>query len=179
MGLLRSVKISSSLRYPLSEDVLALLNAVSGLPFALDQLATLPVNEYCRQRRISLWRVLQAWREGALEGVCYQGCGKGICALEIALDAQCERHQPILNGDLVLSEVARHLKISIGSIRHLRDADYLTQVRQLNPDTNHLKNYITWSSIRCFEKTYITLANSHLSDKLNRFILLEKLTARG
>lgn len=62
-----------------------------------------------------------------------------------------------LARDLTLRETANYLKISVISIRKIRDASLLSQIRKRNPETMHQRNYISKSSIGQFEERFIPL----------------------
>lgn len=59
--------------------------------------------------------------------------------------------------DMSIVEAAEHLRIGAASIRILRDGGFLVQVHRRNPDTNHMRAFITRESIVCFEEEYETL----------------------
>lgn len=70
-----------------------------------------------------------------------------------------------------------YFKINVIAIRRLRDAGYLEVKTCRNPDTRHLKQYITQRSISRFERRYVTLGQLaddrkvrpiHLARKLDR-----------
>lgn len=176
-NVLSAVRITSSLRYLLRAEVLELLAKINALPVSLPEKSVLPLKEFCRTKGTHLARVIKLWEQGELEGKVCRGDGDGLQAIEVDLDAFCDKAMVQLDRDLTLPETASYLKISVISIRHLRDHGYLTQIQRRNPDTNHLKNYLSQSSIQEFERNYITLgqmasrqkvASIHLARQLDR-----------
>lgn len=156
-GVLQTVKITSSLRYSLRGEVQQLLTNIHLLPEELSEKSVAPLKEYCRERGIPLTQVIKLWCLGELDGKICRGAGSGLHALEMDWEAQTVRCEMQLDRDLELPQAAKYLKIGIRSIRQLRDGGYLTEVRRRNPDTNHLKSYISYESIRQFEGSYVTL----------------------
>jgi len=175
-GVLDTVQVTSSLRYVFREQVSDLLKNVGHLPEILANRPVVPLSEFCRAKGVGVARIVEMWAHGCLEGRLSRGDGVGLQALEVDWDALCDKQPISLTGDLQLPDVASYLKISIISVRHLRDSGYLTQVPKRNPDTNHLKNYITQRSIQEFEDRYVTLgqlaaqqgvASIHLARRLD------------
>ncbi len=176
-GVLGTVKITSSLRYLSREEIAELITQLENLPETLVGRSVAPLKEFCRAKGIPLTRVIDLWRRGELDGKICRGNGKGLQAIEVDWDALCDKMKVQLDQDLTLPETASYLKISVISIRHLRDHGYLTQIQRRNPDTNHLKSYLSQSSIQEFERNYITLgqmasrqkvASIHLARQLDR-----------
>jgi len=176
-GVLSSIKITSSLRYLKRTEVTGLLDALQKLPSELPAASLVPLQEFCRSRGVHLARVIDLWSQGKLDGQVCLGSGDGLQALEVDCNALCEKTAPQLDRDLQLPEAARYLQSNISSIRRLRDHGFLCQKLKRNPDTNHMKCYISEDSIRKFENTYITLgqmasclkvASIHLAMKLDR-----------
>ncbi|MCK8484198.1 TniQ family protein [Aliiroseovarius sp. S2029] len=174
---LSTVRITSSLRYLLRDEVRALLAQLDALPEWLPGKSVVPLKEFCRAKGVPLAQVIDLWAQGDLDGKLCRGDGAGLQAMEVDWDALCGKSLLQLDRDLMLPETASYLKIGLGSIRHLRDHGYLCQVQRRNPDTNHRKNYISRASIAGFEATYVTLgqlaalgniAPIHLARRLDR-----------
>ncbi len=122
-------------------------------------------------------QIIDLWVQGKLDGKLFRGIGIGLQAIEVDCSVLSEKELIELIGDLTADEAARYLKINVASIRRLRDAGYLEAVSRRNPDTNHLKQYVTKHSILEFERQYITLGQLaenrierpiHLARKLDR-----------
>lgn len=177
LGVLSTVKVTSSQRYLKRKEIDDLLNRVTDLPDSLPGKSVLPIKEFCRAKGVHLTRVIDLWIQGKLDGKICRGEGCGLHAIEVDWDALCGKAGIRLDRDLKLAEAASYLQISVISIRHLRDHGFLTQVEYRNPDTNHLRSYISKKSIQEFERTYITLgqmasrqevASIHLARQLDR-----------
>lgn len=65
------------------------------------------------------------------------------------------------------------------AIRKLRDAGYLTQIQQHNPDTNHLKNDLMQDSIKAFEQKWIALGQMAEADGVEPYHLARRLDRDG
>ncbi len=156
-GVLNTIKITSSLRYLLREQVDGLVKKVETLPHSLPGKSTVPLKEFCRAKGVHLARVIELWDRGRLEGKVCRGDGAGLQALELDWNALCGKTTIRLDRDLELTETASYLQISVISIRRLRDAGYLEVISRRNPDTNHLKQYVSKQSILEFERQYVTL----------------------
>lgn len=154
---LSHLRFGSALRYPCRAEIDALLQAVDALPRSRPWSGDLPLTTFCAHRSISLARVIAAWRSGVIDGQVAQGEGSGLQALRIAPNALCDRDAQRLNHDPGLADAARYLRISLTAIRCLRDAGLLQQIRKRNADTNFQRSCITRTSIRAFERDYITL----------------------
>lgn len=177
LGVLTEVQITSALRYARRQEIQSLLRWVESLPNAPGEAGFLPLREFCRSKGISLVRVVAACLSGELEGQLRQGAGAGVHAIEVYERALASKDAVQLDRDLSLAEAAKFLKISIISIRKLRDAGYLAVINKLNPDTNHIKTYVSRDSIRAFQAQYATLgqiavhrnvAPIHLARQLDR-----------
>jgi len=174
-GVLDTVKVTSSLRYLAREQVSGLLADVENLPENLNCGSVVPLKEFCRAKGVHLARIVDMWACGDLQGKACRGHGEGLQALEVDWDALWEKELISLTGDLQLPDVASYLKISVISVRHLRDSGYLTQVRKRNPDTNHQKNYITQKSIQEFENRYVTLGQLAAQQRVASIHLARRL----
>ena len=176
LGVLPNIQISSSLRYTKRDAVLKLLRAVEGLPPTKGG-GYLPLRDFCRRDGVALPKAVKAFCEGDLDGAVRRGEGRGLHALEVTLDVLKADRAMTLSRDLTLPEAAAYLRINIISIRKLRDAGYLKQIKKRNPDTNHIKSYLTRESISVFERRWVTLGQMaevegsepyHLARKLDR-----------
>ncbi|WP_247742411.1 MULTISPECIES: hypothetical protein [unclassified Ruegeria] len=177
LGVLTQVQVTSALRYARRQEIQFLLQRIGGLPDAPGAAGFLPLREFCRSKGISLARVVAAFWSGELEGQLRQGAGAGVHAIEVSERAFAVKDELRLDRDLTLTEAAKFFKISIISIRKLRDAGYLAVINKLNPDTNHIKTYISRDSVRAFQTRYATLgqiavhrniAPIHLARQLDR-----------
>ncbi|SDG16746.1 TniQ protein [Celeribacter baekdonensis] len=177
LGVLPSIQITSSLRYTKRDAVRKLLKAIEELPPVSAEGGFLPVRAFCRRDGIALPKVIKAFCERTLSGDVRRGQGPGLHALHIEFDAMKSERDISLSQDITLPEAATYLRINIISIRKLRDAGYLKQIQKRNPDTNHVKSYLTLESIRAFERRWITLGQMaevegsepyHLARKLDR-----------
>ncbi len=74
----------------------------------------------------------------------------GLAAILIDYAETLERSERVFSGDLSLLDAAARLRVSVGSIRRLRDGGYLKQIKVRNPDTQHYRCYITEESIQVF-----------------------------
>jgi len=176
-GVFRVIRITSTLRYLLREEVEVLLAKIDSLPVDLNGGQVVPISEFCRDKGIHLARLIDLWLSGEIETGFYRGDGVGFQAIKVDWNLLYDRPTVALDQNLKLPDAARYLKICIKSIRRLRDSGYLDEVQHRNPDTNHLKRYITQSSIRELEDRYLTLgqiaaehrlAPMHLARKLDR-----------
>ena len=155
----------------------AMRKAIEELPPVSAEGGFLPVRAFCRRDGIALPKVIKAFCERTLSGDVRRGQGPGLHALHIEFDAMKSERDISLSQDITLPEAATYLRINIISIRKLRDAGYLKQIQKRNPDTNHVKSYLTLESIRAFERRWITLGQMaevegsepyHLARKLDR-----------
>ncbi|WP_131726338.1 helix-turn-helix domain-containing protein [Ruegeria denitrificans] len=80
-----------------------------------------------------------------------------MAAILIDYTETLEKSERVFSGDLSLKDAAARLRISVGSIRRLRDGGYLKQIKARNPDTQHYRCYITEESIQAFAEVYVTL----------------------
>ena len=178
-NVLDTVKINSALRYLKRAQVDALVHDVGALAQAPVGLSALPLKDFCRDKRIGIAAVIALWQRGKMEGSVYRGDGHGLQAIEIAWDALVDADPPTLEGDLMLPDVARHLKIGIKSVRSLRDHGLLRQIHKRNPDTNHMKSYITRGSLVAFEATYVTLGQIAQAQKAASIHIARRLDREG
>lgn len=178
-GVLKTIKITSALRYVLQDEVVALLAKARELPIRLESRSVVSLREFCLSKGVPLPQILELWSKGDLDGLLCRGAGIGLQSIEIDWDALCDRQAVQLNGDLTLPEAARYLKISVISIRRLRDSGFLREIQHRNPDTNHLKSYITEESIRGFERRFSTLGQMATTTKIAPIHLARKLDKIG
>ena len=101
--------------------------------------------------------MIDLWVRGELEGKLSRGEGEGLHAIEVDWDILSEKRSEELESDLTLRQAASYLKLSVIGIRHLRDNGYFEVISRRNPDTKHVKQYLTQNSISEFESKYITL----------------------
>ncbi len=178
-GVLQTIRITSTLRYLSRVEVMDLIEQVQRLPEVLLGRSVAPLNLFCREKGIPLAEVVDLWRKGELEGQICQGDGVGLNAIEVDWDAICPRKTVRLHQDITLPETARYLKINVAAIRHLRDQGILSQIRKVNPDTNHQKQYISKGSIQTFERSFVTLGQMAEVQKVAPIHLARKLDADG
>jgi hypothetical protein len=174
-GVLKMIKITSSLRYFEKDEIARLLEKLEELPSELPDIKLIPINEYCRSKSVPLAQVIDLWVKGLLDGRLSRGAGNGLQSIEVDCDLCCHKAGLVLACDLELIEAAKYLKINIAAIRKLRNGGQLIQVFRRNPDTNHLKNYITRESILEFEKLYITLGQMASLQKVEPIHLARRL----
>jgi hypothetical protein len=179
LGVLPSIQITSSLRYTQSKAVDALLGVVEQVPTAKPDDGFLPLRAFCRRDGVSLPNVVKAFTDGALDGAVMRAEGSGLHALHVALNALSSDRNASLTRHLTLPEAAAYLRINIMAIRKLRDAGHLTQIQQRNPDTNHLKNYLTQDSIKAFEQKWITLGQLAEAGGVEPYHLARRLDRGG
>ncbi|MES0827469.1 hypothetical protein [Ruegeria sp. SCP11] len=177
LGVLAQVQLTSALRYARREEVHTLLQRIESLPDAPDEDGFMPLRAFCRSKGTPLVQVVADLMSGALDGQLRRGKGTGVHAIEVCDQALAVRDELHLDRDLTLAEAAKFLRISIISIRKLRDAGYLVAINKLNPDTNHIKTFVTRESIAAFQAHYATLgqvashrkvAPIHLARQLDR-----------
>jgi len=177
LGVLRLIKITSTQRYTLQEQIDGLLEAVEALPVCVSCRGALTLREFCRCKGVPLARVIQMWCSGALVDGIARSEGAGLHALKITSEVEMDRPVASLASDLAVPEAARYLMINTPAVRALRDAGYLDEIERHNPDTKYLKRFITRDSMERFERTYVTLgqladargkAARHLARELDR-----------
>lgn len=178
-GVLKTIRITSTLRYLSRIEVMDLIEQVQRLPEILPSRSVAPLHVFCREKGIPLAQVVDLWRSGDLEGQICRGDGMGLRAIEVDWDAICPRNTVKLCRDITLPEAARYLKINVAAIRHLRDQGILSEIRKLNPDTNHQKHYITEASIKAFERSFVTLGRMAEEQKVAPIHLARKLDVQG
>lgn len=178
-GVLKIIRITSTLRYLSRVEVMALVKQIEQLPEVLPGKSVAPLNLFCREKGIPLAQVVDLWRKGKLDGQICRGPGVGLSAIEIDWDAICPRNTVSLRRDLTLPEAARYLKINVAGIRHLRDEGILSQIVKLNADTNYQKQYISMGSIQAFERSFVTLGQMAAVQKVAPIHLARKLDVEG
>lgn len=154
---LEARSFGTSLRYIKSASVQRLLRKLDSLPDGRPTRLNLPLKIYCRAEKVPLAQVISDWSAGRL---CQVSRDKSLSGLQGILVERGEVFQPshiCLSGDLTLTEAATYLRISVISIRKLRDGGFLERCIRVNPDTNFRKSYITKNSIMEFEARYQTL----------------------
>ncbi|WP_298976256.1 TniQ family protein [uncultured Roseobacter sp.] len=156
-GVLEAQTFGTSLRFVTKSSARRLSAKVLSLPEAQPSLHILPLKQYCRFERVPLFRIVTDWSEGRLSMVLRDPKVGGLQGLLIDRGIAFRRSDMVLVGDMTLAEAARYLRISIISIRKLRDAGLLEQVTRRNRDTNFQKSYISRESIVNFESRYLTL----------------------
>lgn len=176
-GVLDTIKISSSLRYVSRGQVIRLLQMLQQLPETLPNRSVFPLRFFCHWKQVSIVRMVELWSQGKIDGMLCRGEGIGLHAIEVDWSLLSDKEALKLCKDPQLTEVAKYLKINVRGIRHLRDAGFLDAAICRNPDTRHLKQFISRDSIATFERRYVTLgqlANKqgmrpmHLALKLDR-----------
>jgi hypothetical protein len=157
LGVFCTVQFGSALRYLRRSEVSDCLAALDQMTPHCANVGFVPLREFCRRKGIPLVKVIAEWRLGYLDGLVRRIKGVGLHQIAVNADAMCDRRCLELTRDLTLLETAAYLRISVISIRKLRDARLLTQVHKRNPDTNHLRSYISQASIQSFERRFKTL----------------------
>lgn len=156
-NVLEAHRFGTSLRYVTSSSVQTLLTQLEGLRVASPTRHRLPLAEYCQQSWLPLARVVADWAAGRLTGVSRDPDVDGLAGILIDYTETLEKSERVFSGDLSLKDAAARLRISVGSIRRLRDGGYLKQIKARNPDTQHYRCYITEESIQAFAEVYVTL----------------------
>jgi hypothetical protein len=156
-NVLEAHRFGTSLRYVTSSSVQTLLTRLEGLRVASPARHRLPLAEYCQQSWLPLARVVADWAAGRLTGVWRDPDVDGLAGILIDYTETLEKSERVFSGDLSLKDAAARLRISVGSIRRLRDGGYLKQIKARNPDTQHYRCYITEESIQAFAEVYVTL----------------------
>jgi hypothetical protein len=157
MGVFRTVQFGSALRYLQRREVEGCLAALDEMTPQSTDIGFVPLKDFCRLKGIPIAKVVAEWRFGHLDGLMRRIKGVGLHRLAISAEAMCDRHSLSLTRDLTLPETAAYLRISVISIRKLRDVGLLTQIQKRNPDTNHQRSYISQASVRDFERRFATL----------------------
>lgn len=157
LGVFRTVQFGSALRYLRRSEVEDCLAALDEMTPQSTNIGFVPLKDFCRLKGIPLVKVVAEWRFGHLDGLVRRIKGAGLHQMAISADAMCDRRSVSLTRDLTLRETAAYLRISVISIRKLRDVGLLTQIRKRNPDTNHLRSYICQGSLQEFERRFATL----------------------
>jgi len=178
-GVFEPIRITSTLRYLSRAEVIDLIEKAERLPDLLLGKSVAPLNVFCREKGMPLAQIVDLWRKGELEGQICRGDGVGLSAIEVDWDAICPRKTVRLCRDVTLPEAARYLKINVAAIRHLRDQGVLSEIRKLNPDTNHQKQYISKGSIQAFERSFVTLGQMAEKQKVAPIHLARKLDLQG
>jgi hypothetical protein len=156
-NVLEAHRFGTSPRYVSTASVQTLLTQLEGLCTAARARHRLPLAEYCQQSWLPLARVVSDWATGRLTGVSRDPDVDGLAGILIDYTETLEKSERVFSGDLSLKDAAARLRISVGSIRLLRDGGYLKQIKMRNPDTQHYRFYITEESIQAFAETYVTL----------------------
>ncbi|SLN55982.1 TniQ family protein [Ruegeria meonggei] len=156
-NVLEAYRFGTSLRYVPTSSVQDLLTRLAGLRIASRARHRVPLSEYSRQSGVALARVVADWAADRLTGVWRDPDVEGLAGILIDCAEILEKSERVFSGDLSLLDTAARLRISVGSIRLLRDGGYLKQIKVRNPDTQHYRFYITEESIQIFEKSYVTL----------------------
>lgn len=157
LGVFRTVQFGSALRYLRRSEVEDCLVALDEMTPQSTNIGFVPLKDFCRLKGIPLIKVVAEWRFGHLDGLVRRTKGAGLHQIAISADAMCDRRSLSLTRDLTLPETANYLRISVISIRKLRDAGLLVQIQKRNPDTNHQRSYISQASIQDFESRFATL----------------------
>lgn len=179
LEVLPTIQITSSLRYTQSEAIDELLAAVDNVPKRKPEDGFLPLRAFCRRDGVSLPNAIKALTNGELDGAVLRTEGAGLHALHVAINALSSQRSAPLIGNLTLPETAAYMRINITAIRKLRDAGYLTEIKKRNPDTNHLKSYITQNSIKAFEQRWITLGQMAEAKGVEPYHLARRLDRDG
>jgi hypothetical protein len=176
---LKTIKITSTLRYVEREQIGTILHKVSKLPVAGPRTSSVSLLRFCRSNRLAIEKVVQFWLNDKDKRGFYRGDGHGLHQIMLDPEIEITREDTMLHGDLMVPEAARFLKINVHAIRKLRDAGYLPEVRRRNPDTNHLKGFITKTSIQDFKREFVTLGQAAKSLRIPANHLAQRLDEKG
>lgn len=179
IGVLKTVKLTSTLRYVEKKQIEHLLKKIAMLPEAGDRSPSVPLKRFCRSNRIAMEKVLEFWLSDENGCGFYRGNGRGLHQIVMDPDIIITRENTLLDGDLTIPETARFLKINVHAIRKLRNADYLQEIRRRNPDTNHIKGFITKASIQDFQIKFVTLGQAAEEKMIAANHLAQRLDQRG
>ena len=179
IGFLKTVRLSSTLRYVEHTQITAILEKVAKLPKAYPCLTLVPLKQFCRGKQRSLEKVVKFWMDDPSFGGFYLGEGVGLHQIMVSPQVEIAPEDATLTQDLAVTDAARFLKITVASIRHLRDAGYLQEIRRRNPDTNHIKGFITKASIERFQQKYVTLGQAAKRLETRAHQLAQRIDAFG
>ena len=121
--------------------------------------------------------MIESWVTGDLEGVSLDREQRGLGALLVPWITSVSKCEVRLSGDLSLTDTSRDLRIKIGGVRAMRDVGLLEIVTKRNPETRHLKTFVTAKSLAAFKARFVTLgqmahaqgvAPIHLARRLDR-----------
>jgi hypothetical protein len=122
---------------------------------------------------------VEFWLSDETAGDFSRGAGQGLHQILVDPEIVIAREDTLLDDDLTVMEAARFLKINVQAIRKLRDAGNLREVRRRNPDTNHIKGFITKTSIQNFQRKFVTLGQAADDKKMPANHLAQKLDQLG
>jgi hypothetical protein len=157
LGVLRTIRFGSALRYLKRDEIVSCLADLETLTLARPSSYFLPLRRFCQLKGISVVKLISEWRWGRFDGLFRTEGGHTLDHVLVQADAVCAKQSFHLKRDLTLTETATYLRISVISIRKLRDAGLLVQVHKRNPDTNHRRSYISRESIKRFEARFATI----------------------
>ena len=80
---LDEVKITSSLRYVLRSQAMALMEKLDVLPTDLPRKSVLPIKEFCHLKQVPIVQIINLWVQGELDGKICRSVGTGLKAIEI------------------------------------------------------------------------------------------------
>lgn len=179
LGVLKTVKLTSTLRYVERGQIVDILEKVGALPKASTASSAVPLRNFCRSNRLPIEKLVALWvREGFSDGF-FRGDGRGLHQIMVDPEIETTRDDILLVDDLTVMETARFLKINVQAIRKLRDAGYLEEIQRRNLDTNHVKGFITKDSIQKFQRDFVTLGQAAEKQKVRAIHLAQKLDRIG
>lgn len=179
LHVLKTIKITSTLRYVERDQIDCILTKVDKLPPADAGSSSVSLMRFCRSNRLAIERVVQFWLNDENKVGFYRGDGQGLHQIKVNPNLEITREDTILHGDLTVMEAARFLKINVHAVRKLRDAGYLDEIRRRNSDTNHFKGFITKASIQKFQEKFITIGLGAEQLKMLPNLLAQRLDERG
>ena len=157
LGVFHAIQFGSALRYLRRSEIESCLADLDQLPPIGGDAGFMPLKDFCRLKGVPISKILAAWHWGRLNSFLRRTEGSGLHQIAVSSDAVFDKLAIELTRDLSLRETASYLRISVISIRKLRDEGLLQQIKKRNPNTNHQRSYISFDSILHFEKRFATL----------------------
>lgn len=178
-GILDAVRMGSALRYVTKASIAQLLRLIAALPVEQENSVLIPIAEFSQSRCVSMAVVLGAIKRKEIHSVYRVEAAHGIRSILIDDAEMPIRKRRRYPEDMSIAEAAEHLRIGAASIRILRDGGFLVQVHRRNPDTNHMRAFITRESMACFEGEYETLGQIAERQCCRAMHLATRLDAEG
>ena len=188
LGVFNAFQFGSALRYLRRSEIKSCLADIDQLPSIGGEAGFMPLKDFCRLKGVPISKILAEWHLGRINSFLRRTEGSGLHQIAVSSDIVFAKLAIELKSDLSLRETASYLRISVISIRKLRDEGLLQQIKKRNPNTNHQRSYISRDSILHFEKRFATLgqlserfdvAPIHLARKFDRDGISPAMSACG